>query len=60
MVEENKYCSDAMQKHFNKELVIAKIDSKHFKKSTKYLICNNVFVDGDFKVKYIIISLENI
>ena len=34
MIEENKYCSDVMKKHFNKELVINKEDNKDFEIST--------------------------
>ena len=35
MIEENKYCSEEMKKHFNKELVMTKEDNKNFKNSTK-------------------------
>ena len=28
MIEENKYCSDVMKKHFNKELVMTKEDDE--------------------------------
>ena len=31
MIEENKYCSDVMKKHFNKELAITKEGNKIFK-----------------------------
>ena len=31
MLEENNWCSDAMKKCFNKELVLAKKDNKDFK-----------------------------
>ena len=51
MVEENKYCTDVMQKNFNKELIMANKDNENFKSCTKCLICENVYVDGDFKVK---------
>ena len=33
MIEESKYCNDAMKKHFNKELVMTKEDNKDFKNS---------------------------
>ena len=38
MIEESKYCTDMMKKHFNKKLV-------------KCWICNNVYADGDVKVR---------
>ena len=46
MVKESKHCSDVMKKHFNKELVMTKNVN-----STKCLICDNHFVDGDAKVR---------
>ena len=50
MVEESKYCTDIMEKHFNKELVIAKKDGEDFKNSTKCWIYDNVYVDDDAKM----------
>ena len=35
MIEESKYCSDVMKKHFNKELVMTKKDNEDFENSTK-------------------------
>ena len=35
MIEESKYCSDVMKKHFNKELVITREDNEDFENSTK-------------------------
>ena len=35
VIEENKYCSDVMEKHFSKELVMTKEDHEKFKNSTK-------------------------
>ena len=46
MVKESKHCSDVMKKHFNKELIMTKNEN-----STKCLICDNHFVDGDAKVR---------
>ena len=34
MIEESKYCSDVMTKHFNKELVMTKEDNEDFENST--------------------------
>ena len=50
MIEESKYCSD-IEKKFNKELVIKKENDEHFENSTKYWICDNVYADGDVKVR---------
>ena len=35
MIEESKYCSELMKKHFNKELVVTKEDNENIKNSTK-------------------------
>ena len=35
MTEERKYCSDVIKKHFNKELVMTKKDTKGFENSTE-------------------------
>ena len=51
MVEENKCCSDVMKKHFNRELVMTKTDTEDFEKSNKCWICDNVYVNGDVKVR---------
>ena len=51
MIEENKYCSEVMQKHFNKDPVMTKKDHDDFKNSTKCWICDNMYVDGDVKVR---------
>ena len=34
MIEESKYCSEVMKKHFNKELVMAKEDNEYFENPT--------------------------
>ena len=41
MIEESKYCSDVMKKHFNKELLMTKEENEYFKKSNKCWICPN-------------------
>ena len=51
MIEESKYCSDVIKKHFNKELVMTKEDNEDFKTSTKCWICDNDYVDNDVKVR---------
>ena len=48
MIEESKYCSDVMKKHFNK-LVITKEDNKDFENSTKFWICDNDYIDVNVK-----------
>ena len=51
MIEESKYCSDVIKKHFNKKLVMTKNDDEEFKNSTKCWICDNVYVKSDVKVR---------
>ena len=41
MIQENKYCSDVIIKHFNKELVMTKEDNENFTNSIKCWICDN-------------------
>ena len=41
----------ANRKHFNKELVMTKVDDENSERSTKCLVCDNTFVYGDVKVK---------
>ena len=40
-----------MKKRFNRELVMPKEDNKDFENPTKYLICDNAYIDGDAKVR---------
>ena len=49
VIEENKYCSDVMKKHFNRELVMTKEDNEDFENSTKFWICDNAYIDGMLK-----------
>ena len=51
MIEESKYCSNVMKKHFNKELVMNKKYKEDFEKSTKCWICDNDYIDNDAKVR---------
>ena len=51
MIEEGKYCSDMIKKHFNKELVMNKEENKKIKNSTKCWICDNDYMDDDVKVR---------
>ena len=51
MIEETKYCSDVMKKHFNKELVMTKEDNEKLNKPTKCWICHNDYIDIDVKVR---------
>ena len=51
MVEESKYCSVVMKKHFNKKHVMTKEDDKDFENSAKCWTCDNAYVDGDVKVR---------
>ena len=40
-----------MKKYFNKELVMTKDDDDDFENSTKYWICDNVYIEGDVKAR---------
>ena len=51
MTGESKYCSDVMNKQFNKELVMTKEDNENFENSTKCWICVNDYFDSDVKVR---------
>ena len=51
MIEESKYCSDMMKRHFNKEFVMSKKDNEDFENSTKFWICDNDYIDNDVKVR---------
>ena len=51
MIEESRYCSDLMKKHFNKKLAIIKKHNKDFENSTKCRICDNDYIDRDVKVR---------
>ena len=51
MIEESKYSSDMIKKHFNKELIMNKEDNEDFKNSTKCWIYVNDYIDTDIKVR---------
>ena len=51
MIEESKYCSNAMKKHFNKELAMTKHDNEDFESSAKCWICDNYHIDNEVKVR---------
>ena len=40
-----------MEKHFKKELLMAKKDKEDFGNSTKCWICDNDYIDNDVKVR---------
>ena len=45
MIEESKYRTDMMNKHFNKELVMTKEDKEDFQNCTNYWIFDNVCLE---------------
>ena len=51
MIKESRYCSDAMKKPFNKELVMTKADNEDFKNFSECWICDNDYIDGDVRVR---------
>ena len=40
-----------MEKHFNKKFVMTKEDHEDFENFSKCWVCDNVYADGDVKVK---------
>ena len=51
MIKESRYCSDALKKPFNKELVMTKEDNEDFKNFSECWICDNDYIDGDVRVR---------
>ena len=51
MIEESKYCSEMVKKHFNKELVMTKEVNKDFENSTKCWIYDNDYIDSRVKIR---------
>ena len=56
-IEESKYCSDAMNKHFNKNLVMTKKENENYEKSTKYCISDDEVIET--QLIEIVISILN-
>ena len=52
MTEETKFCNDIMKKYFKKELGMTKEEDEDFENSSKAWICDNVYVEGVFKVRH--------
>ena len=57
LIEENKYCSDAINKHFNKNLVMTKKENENYEKSTKYCISDHEVIEA--QLIEIVISILN-
>ena len=51
MVEESKYCNEMIKKHFNKELLMTKVDNEVYKNPAKCWICDNDYIYTDAKVR---------
>ena len=51
MIEESKYCSEVIEKNFDKELKMTKTDNEDFNNSAKGWICGSTSVNGDLKVR---------
>ena len=49
MIKESKHGSDVMKKYFNKQLAVTKKGKKDLEYSIKCQICENAYVDNDFK-----------
>ena len=50
LIEESKYYTNIMKKHFNKLLIMTKKD-EDFENFTKFWFCDNIYVDGDVIVR---------
>ena len=48
-IGERKYCSEMIEQHFTKELVMTNENNEDFKNSTKCWICGNDYIDNDVK-----------
>ena len=51
MLEESKYCSDMIKKHFTKELAMTQKDNQDFENYTNCCICYNVNVDSNDNIR---------
>ena len=51
IVEEGKFCTDIVKKHFKKEILTNKETNNDFGNSTKYWICDHSYVYVDVKVR---------
>ena len=51
MIKESKYRNEMMNKHFNKELVMAKEDQEDFENCTNYWIFDSVCIEVFVKVR---------
>ena len=49
IIDESRYCGNVMKNHSNKELVMSKEDNEDFENSAKCRICDNDYVNNDFK-----------
>ena len=49
IIDESRYCGNVMKNHSNEELVMSKEDNEDFENSTKCRICDNDYVNNDFK-----------
>ena len=49
MIEEKKYSSVVIKKHFNKELMMTKEDNGYFKNSTKCWIFDNGYIENEVR-----------
>ena len=51
MAKEGTFCTNIMKKDVNKEPVMIKEDDEDFESSTKWWICDQVYVEGDPKIR---------
>ena len=58
MIEESKFCTDLIKKHFNKELVMTKEEGQYFKNSTVGFVIMHMW-SVMLKHEFIVLSQEN-
>ena len=51
ILEDLQYCNEIIKKHFKKELVMSKKDTKHFKTANKCHLCNKLYTEKDIRVR---------
>ena len=51
IIKESKICTSIIEKYFHEELVMVKKDSEDFENFTKCCIGDNVYNEGDVKVR---------
>ena len=60
MLEEVEWCKEMKCKHFNKDIILIKVDERNFKNADKCYICNEKYSAKDICVRdHIVTQLES-